>query len=358
MASEVFFRLPRLALPAALLLLAACSSTEPDPPPPAPPPPLACDRACLDTLAGQFLDALAARNPLMAPIATDFRYTQNGVRLDEGDGLWRTINAWGDYSLMVADAERGHLALLVKVRENDKPAMLAVHLTVRNRRLTGAEVMIHRDAKSVAGFASLGWTLDDPLPEQARAPRETLMRVADRYFSGLQRNDGEGDYPFAEDCERVENGARVTNVPPRPGEQRADPATAETLSPQWNCLEQFRSGLLYHISRVRDRRVVAVDVERGLVFAMVFHDHSAGDTRRFRTRGGRDVTAGPAEPVSWQVATVFRIEGGRIRRVVTLSEPAPYGMNSGWSSWEDGLSGRLRDAAVPAPPPQAAAPRA
>ena len=37
-------------------------------------------------------------------------------------------------------------------------------------------------------------------------PRADLVRVANMYFSGMQLNDGKGKYPFADDCDRIENG--------------------------------------------------------------------------------------------------------------------------------------------------------
>jgi hypothetical protein len=64
-------------------------------------------------------------------------------------------------------------------------------------------------------------------------------------FSGMQRNDGRGVYPFADDCDRFENGSRSTKAPPRGnevGKSRSDPKTA--------------------ISRIPDRRYVAIDEEQ------------------------------------------------------------------------------------------------
>ncbi len=97
------------------------------------------------------------------------------------------------------------------------------------------------------------------------------------------------------------------------------------------------------MSRIRDRRYVAVDPERGLVLAFVFFDHFAGDTRRFTTPSGRAVTAGPAQPWTWYIAELFRVENGKLRRIEAVLERVPYGMTSGWSSWEDGMSDRARD---------------
>jgi len=88
---------------------------------------------------------------------------------------------------------------------------------------------------------------------------------------------------------------------------------------------------------------VAVDPERGLVFSLIFFDHSAGDTRNFETPDGRKVTAGPQQPWTWQLVELFEIRKGQLHQIEAIMERSPYGMNSGWSSWEDGLSDRGRD---------------
>jgi hypothetical protein len=352
----------RILLPlVAALLLAACGKAPPPPPPAAVAPPLPCDRACLEGLVDQYLDAVVAHDPHRLYITPAFRFTENGVRLDAGDGLWRTMSAKGSYRMIVADVERGHVAYLGSIREDGIPAMLAVHLTVYNRRIAAAETFVQRNEQSALGFEKRGYAWTEALPETERLPRDELLRVSNLYFAGLQRNDGQGEYPFADDCNRIENGSFTTNVPPPRGVKRADPATATMYSAQWSCLEQFRSGLLYFVSRVRDRRFVAVDPERGLTFSFVFFDHSAGETRRFRSADGREIVAGPRQPWTWQLAETFRIEKAKIRQIMAIMERVPYGMDSGWSTWEDGLSSRPRDVAVPATAPQAAgavAPRA
>ena len=100
--------------------------------------------------------------------------------------------------------------------------------------------------------------------------------------------------------------------------------------------------LLHFVTRIRDRRYVAVDQERGLVFAFGFFDHAAGKTRNFETPDGRKVTAGPVQPWTWEIAELFKIEKGKIRRIEAVLDRAPYGMGSGWSSWEDSMSSRAR----------------
>jgi hypothetical protein len=173
--------------------------------------------------------------------------------------------------------------------------------------------------------------------------RADLIRVANMYFSGMQRNDGLGEYPFTDDCERFENANQSTNAPTPAGETRPDPKTANTYSSQWGCLEQFKSGLIHFVTRIRDRRYVAVDPERGLVFSFAFFDHMGGKSRTYTRSDGRTITAGPTELWTWELAEMFRIEKGKIRRIEAVLTRSPYGQQSGWSSYEDGMSDKARD---------------
>ena len=170
-----------------------------------------------------------------------------------------------------------------------------------------------------------------------------MIKTANMYFSGMQKNDGKGDYPFADDCNRIENGGLTTNTPTPAGQTRPDPKTATGYSSQWSCTEQFKSGLLHFVTRIRDRRDVAVDPERGMVFSFAFFDHSAGSTRTFQTPDGRTVTAGPNQPWTWEIAELFKIEKGKLHQIEAVMDRSPYGMISGWSNWEDGMSSRARD---------------
>jgi hypothetical protein len=303
-----------------------------------------CDRACLEGLVDQYLDAMFAHDPHKAPFAAVVGFTENGQKLELGDGLWRTFTGKGLYRLFVDDVEAGHVAFLGSIREADTQAMLALHLRVRKGKITAAETLVQRNEKSAQGFDEIGYMWREQVPAAERASRADLLRIANMYFTGMQQNDGKGVYPFDDDCNRIENGVFTTNVPTPPGQTRPDPKTANNYSSQWSCREQFESGLLHFVSRIRDRRFVALDPERGLIFSFAFFDHMAGDTRTFQTPDGRTVTAGPRQPWTWEIAEAFRIEHGKIHQIEAIMERVPYGMNSGWSTWEEGMSSAGRDA--------------
>lgn len=303
----------------------------------------ACDRACLEGFVDKYLNAVLAHNPTQMPFARNVKFTENGQKLELGDGLWRTMTGKGTYRMFVTDAHAGRVSFLGSIKEADISAMLAVHLRVKGGQITEAETLVQRNDKSGPGFEKIGYTWLDPIPASERMSRDELIRVTDLYFTGMAKNDGKGVYPFADDCNRIENGANSTNAPTPAGETWPDPKTSTRYSGQWGCKEQFESGLLHFVTRIRDRRYVSVDPERGLVFMFTFFDHSAGDTRTFQTPNGRTVTAGPVQPWTWEIAEAFRLEKGKIRQITAIMERVPYGMSSGWSSWEDGMSSKARD---------------
>ena len=87
----------------------------------------------------------------------------------------------------------------------------------------------------------------ETIPTADRMSREDLIKTANMYFSGMEKNDGKGVYPFTDDCNRIENGSLTTNVPPRGGQPRPDPKTSASYSSAWGCKEQFESGLIHFV---------------------------------------------------------------------------------------------------------------
>jgi len=311
----------------------------------------ACDRACLEGFVDQYLDAMLAHNPKLVPLAKNVKFTENGQRLEIPDALWNSIVGKGTYRLFVDDPQAGEVGFLGTVREEARnpgegtPAAFALRLKIENRQITEAETIVVRNERAAQNIEKAGKpnaVFLEAVPRDEQLSREDLVKTANMYFSGMEKNDGKGNYPFTDDCNRFENGSQTTNAPTPAGQQRPDPATASNYSAQWSCKEQFQSGLLHFVWRIRDRRFVAVDPERGLVFSFAFFDHALGKQRTFQTPSGRTVTGGPTQPWTWELAELFKIEKGKIRQIEAILDRAPYGMNSGWSSWEDGLSSRAR----------------
>jgi hypothetical protein len=307
-----------------------------------------CDRTCLEGWLDTYLDALVKNDPKAVKLAKNVKYTANGQRLAIGDGLWRTMKARGKSSIVVADVAAQQVAAIVTFEE-DGPAgsggAMGVRLKIRNGQITEIEQREEHkaDTLKLMDEAPIRAAFTQTVAPDERMSRAALAKAADDYFEAVQRNDGKGYYPVANDCHRITSGMQATNVPTPAGEVRPDPKTARGPSNQWTCREQFESGLLHFVSRVRDRRVVAIDQDRGLVYAFGYFDHAAGDTRTFKTPDGRTVTAGPTTPFTWSIAEVFKVRKGLIHEIQALELERPYGMISGWSTWEQGMSEKMRD---------------
>lgn len=318
-----------------------------------------CDRACLDGFIDQYLDAVAANDPSKLPVTPTVKFTEDGQRLDLGDGLWNTATGRGTYKFYMEDVAAGEAGFFGTMREAGQPVILALRLKIVNHKIAEIETIVNREKDEAANLEKREHT--DPLftetiPASERATRAQLVKTANMYFSGMQLNDGKGDYPFTDDCDRVENGEEATN------NKQADTANAVaaqgnsvdrarqredlTYAPSWGCKEQFQSGLLHFVTRIRDRRFEVVDPERGVALAFCFFDHAAGKTRTFKLPSGRTVTTGPVTPWTWEIAEVFRVKHGLIRRIEAVYTRCPYGMGSGWSSWQDAMSTRARWASV------------
>ncbi len=304
----------------------------------------ACDRACLENYIDRYMDAMLDNNPSLELFSRDCKFTENGVRLPLGnEGLWFSMTGKGSYKFYVPDVETQQVAFLGTVREGGAGeqgegalSAVAIRLKTADGLITEAEqVVIRPDSEIMAApnTPSAGAHVEkmgaphevyrEVIPEAERPSREEMIRTANYYFSGMQKNDGKGYYPFTDDCHRVENGQPATNVPVPEGRERPDPKTATMYSSSWSCKEQFESGLLNFVTRIRDRRFVAVDRERGIVFAFGFFDHDALNW-------------------TWQLAELFKIEKGNIRRIEAIFHRCAYGMNSGWSTYEQGMSDRIQ----------------
>jgi hypothetical protein len=325
-----------------------------------------CDRACLEGYVDRYLDAMLANDVSPKLFSRDVKFTENGIRLPLGnEGLWFGMSGRGRYKFYVPDVETQQVAFIGTVVENTQArgantgegTLVAIGLRLKiaggliteveqlairpdtglggrggggggargaggapaagaapaaggGRAAGGAPVPAAGGAGRAGGPGAAGTgdrveAMKEPhpvyreaIPEAKRPSREELIETANYYFTGLARNDGKGYYPFTADCERFENGILTTKT---------------------NCKAQFENNLRGIVSRIRDRRFVAVDRERGIVFSFAFFDHEQINW-------------------TWQLAELFKIENGLIRRVEAVFHRAPYGIPSGWSTFEQAMS--------------------
>lgn len=289
-------------------------------------------RAALYAVLDRYVDALAGGDPAAAPIASGAFNTENNVRLEVGDGLWNTLTARDSYDLRFAEPERGQVALFTAVEETDALNPCCIRLEIRGDTIIGIETVVARNKDEGFPFGPQAFE-DKPamqalVPDEARSGRDELVRIANGYFDTIERNDGTIRTTFWPNCNRVENGVQTTN--------NADfPLPVARLG----CEEQFALGWYRYDDDLRARRFPLVDVERGIVLAYGFIDHS-GKLGEYTLTNGEKVSSPVRRPHSYYLAEAFKIREGRIEAVEADFLTVPYRMPSPWDARHDaGLTG-------------------
>jgi hypothetical protein len=288
-----------------------------------------CDRACLYQFLDRYLAAMQAHQVAQVQFAPGARFTENNVSLRPGDGMWATITGLGDYDLRFADPHTGGIGFYGVVRETDTSSPFALRLKIRNGRITESEIIVARPQEAGVPFVTSTIAtlpvLTQTVPPSQRSSRDRMIELANGYFSTLQRNDGTLHTQFSDDCNRREDGFQTTN--------RKDLTYGDT--PKLGCAAQFKLGWYRFDDRLRARRFVVVDEERGLVMTSAFIDH-AGTMGDYKLTDGR--TASSAlfrRPHTYCLLETFKIRNARIEQVEAVFTSVPYRMPSPWGGTPD-----------------------
>src|SRR5690606_2160532 len=156
------------------------------------------------------------------------------------------------------------------------------------------------------------------VPEDQRTSARAMRALVRGYYDTREQNDGEIATRFAEDCVILENGLPLTE-----GEHWAAQAAE-------GCADQYAIGVWRPVDRIRDRRIVAVDVERGLLAAISYEDHAARAVR-YETSDGQTLSEESEYPYTRGKLEIFKIVNGEITRIEGVSTFLPYYMRSVWS---------------------------
>jgi hypothetical protein len=194
---------------------------------------------------------------------------------------------------------------------------------VVNRTVAEVETIVVRPSDAGIPFVTADikplpvWS--EVLPAALRSPRQKMIDVANGYFDTLQLNDGTLHTEFADDCNRREDGMQSTNNV----QTVLDPIS------KFGCADQFRLGQYRYDDRLRDRRFLAVDEERGIVLAGGFIDHE-GRLGEFKLRDGTTKTPIFRRPHSFVLLEAFKIRAGKIQQIEAVFITVPYNMPSPW----------------------------
>ncbi len=292
-----------------------------------------CNRDCLAGVMNNYLQALLKHDPSALPTTRNVKYTENGVRLSLGDGLWQTASQMPTYRLDVIDEESEQVGLLGRINENGNNNWFAVRLKVEpGNKVSQIEVLANRSISAgpsgpVGGAPPKQNTEPHPLmaqliPADKRMSRARLAEIGDSYFTGLDTQESSKNVPFSPDCQRRENGQVTANNPDAPKGTMAS----------WDCKTQFDTGFSVIVTDIRERRFAVVDRTKGLAFGWGYFDHNGTPTQM---SNNPEHKMGPVnqmfrQPITFYIAEVFKIVDGNIRQIEAVLTTVPYQMESGW----------------------------
>jgi hypothetical protein len=298
-----------------------------------------CGRTCLIGVGDAYLTALAAHDPSLAPLADDLGFVENVTAMEPGGGLWASAAGIStDFRIYVPDAAQGALGMIVlaerRTADGVVPALLAVRLKIDGGQITEAEHLVGEvpGEVDVARLKAPRPKLIAVVPESERAPRAELVAVASAYYDGLDASDA-SLVPFADDCERQENGMITAgwNLAPAPFDSedvngRSPPPVAR------DCIGQMNSARFAYIDSIDNRRIFAADPVQGLVMGL-------SHFRQSMTRGPLEMIAADGSRVMWEekrdpydlpAAHIFKIAGGELHEVEAIGIFVPYLSPTGW----------------------------
>lgn len=296
----------------------------------------ACDRACLLDIAERYLEAVAEGDPALAPLSEDATFVENLMPGAPGAGIWASAAGAGSFRIYVPDPTAETVGIMAvidrRTSEGVVPAMLAVRLEVDGGEITEVEHLVADVPEAdPANLTAPRPALVAVVPEEERMPRAEIGVIAASYYDALESSDA-SLAPFADDCERQENGVITAGpgLPPAPFdsvdvEGRSPPAVAR------DCAGQLNSRRFAYIDSIDDRRVFAIDPVLGLAMGLShFRQSMARGPHLMIAADGSEVMWNERrEPYDLPAAHVFKITNGQIHEVEALGIFVPYGSRTG-----------------------------
>jgi len=288
-----------------------------------------CARTCLIARLDSYLAALARHAPETIAWDSAAKFTENSISLRPGKGLWATAGTIGDFRQVYADPRLQSVVFFGTIEENGNQAILGIRLRYSDDVLVDAEHLVVRNHAAAGKFARrAGRGL---AAAGASIERRTLAAAPDSYFDAIERISTR-DAHFSPGCVRVENGEQTTGV-----QNLQNGPFLELESESWRailaegCAASIDSGANAHITQARDRRVLAIDEDRGIAVAAVVFAHDGTVSRT--ERGGRSISFPRQlqQPFDTLIFEAFELDAeGRIYRVEAIGIQLPHGTASGW----------------------------
>lgn len=282
----------------------------------------ACGKTCLEQIAIQYRTAYLAHDAKRAPFAATVRFTENNVEMRLPDGTWDTVTREVGPALTISDPVTGNVGVYTSIMQNDVPGFLAIRIRVQGEKIVEVEHVI-ATTRYLSPPVSVGDVerfrhdpdFARPVSPEERMSRADLIRLADGYFSTLEKNDGTMHTRISPKASRLENGMTFPDIE-----------------------AGFRNGFYRFNDRVRDRDFFLVDEARGIVMARAYIDHK-GRLDRYRLLDETEVRSPYREPQTWGLLEMFKIKKGEITGIEATFVQTPYYMRSHWTKDPEGRAG-------------------
>jgi hypothetical protein len=289
------------------------------------------DRPALVSLMDRYLAALAAHNPSAVPLAKTVKLVENTQPTPVGKGLWETATgAPTDFRIVVADPVAGEVGFMGVLQNAGKPTIAAVRLKVVNGAITEVDhLVVPSNGKELnPNMSHVRPGLVTPITAAERVPRAKMQAIAASYYEALVGDDGSLS-PFADDCQRRENGGISANDQTQTPEEAAKDDFS--VFRKMTCAAQLSTNVMSYITDITDRRVLAMDEEMGLVFAFSIFRHD-GEPKVMTIKNVPGVTTRDNKygPFDLPAAHVFKIRQGKIYEIEAIGYLAKHGVTNGW----------------------------
>jgi sugar lactone lactonase YvrE len=273
-----------------------------------------CDAACMTDLANRFMDAMIKSDPRGLPWGDAVGYAENSTKVRIGESSWVTIKGRAKAPLIVADPQTSRVVWLGSIDDHGQPGFYAMDMQVKGGKITQVQSVIRRKEGRQPFGDPVTYTPDKryaaSVPAKARLPRGQMTAIVDAYFAAVKSNGATIGVSFAKDCAVIENAVRMNgNLPAAAG---AD-ASCET---------PIKRGLYGELEDLR-HQVLAIDEARGLVAAIGYRDMPAAKIS-FTAQDGSTYPAEAKYPRTMGFVSVFKIEGGKIARIESVTNEVQY----------------------------------
>ncbi|HEY6814361.1 MAG TPA: hypothetical protein VI168_02360 [Croceibacterium sp.] len=299
-----------------------------------------CDRACLIKLTTDYVAGIESKSTAGVTFSDEAVIVENLKRIKAGEGLWADVTGAGsDFSVIVPDEANQTAGWIGMVERAGKPTVVALRLKLDPKGSVVEAEHLYAEINTetplgesqLANLQTVRAGLLADVPEANRMAHAALIALGETYYPALDDNDGTL-MPFAEDCERHENGMVTAGPGPRVGPG----PNANTAPIARDCAGQLTSNVMAYITTIDNRRVFAADPVTGLVMGLSHFRHPM-DFEPYEVTaldGSKilyDKSRLPFEPFDLPAAHVFKVGAdGKVHEIEAMGFRAELNSPTGW----------------------------